>query len=186
MPARRVVRVVVPAVTVGVLLTVGLSLQTGASPSHDRLVVAPATALATGDDAQLVRAADAVFVGRVDTVGPVAMVGSTPYTRFAVTVIDAMKGTQTGQVTVAQLGGVVVARRERVVVSGDSPLEVGGIYLLSAQQSATVGALVVVPGHGHVDLTADVVNVRALTAESARTIPRVARMRSIMHLGTLE
>jgi hypothetical protein len=186
MPARLAFRVAIPAATVGLLLTVGLSLQTGASPTPDRVVVTPSAELAAGDDGQLVRAADAVFVGRVETVGTVVMVGTTPYTRFGVTVIDAIKGSLTGQVTVAQLGGAVPARRERVVVSGDTPLQAGRVYLLSVQQSGTVGALVVVPGHGHIDLTADVANVRALTAETARTIPRVAQMRSVMHLRALD
>lgn len=186
MPARLAFRVAIPAVTVGLVLTVGLSLQTGAAPTPDRVVITPSAALAAGDDGQLVRAADAVFVGRVETVGTVVMVGTTPYTRFGVTVIDAMKGSMTGQVTVAQLGGAVPARRERVVVSGDTPLEAGRVYLLSVQHSRAVGAVVVVPGHGHVDLTPDVANVRALTAETARTIPRVAQMRSVMHLRSLD
>jgi hypothetical protein len=186
MPARFALRIALPAVSAALLLTAGLTMQTRASPIHDRVVVAPSAALATGDDRQLVRAADAVFVGRVDAAEPVEMVGSTPYTHFDVTVIDVMKGALAGQVTLAQLGGVVPTRHERVVVSGDSPLETGNVYLFSAQQSAAAGALVVVPGHGHIDLTADVLNPRALTAESARTIPRVARMRSVMDLRPLD
>ena len=183
MPARFALRIAVPAVSAALVLTAGLTMQTRAAPIHDRVVVA--AALATGDDRQLVRAADAVFVGRVDAAEPVEMVGSTPYTRFGVTVIDVMKGALAGQVTLAQLGGIVPARHERVVVSGDSLLETGNVYLFSAQQSAAAGALVVVPGQGHIDLTADVLNPRALTAESARTIPRVARMRSVMDLRPL-
>lgn len=188
MPARLALRITLPAVSVALLLTIGLAMQTHASPEHDRVVVAPSAALADSDDSQLVRAADAIFVGRVDAVDPtepVEMVGSMPYTRFDVTVIDVMKGAVAGQVTVAQLGGVVSARHELVVVSGDSLLEAGNVYLFSAQQSAAVDSLLVVPGHGHIDLTADVLNPRALTAESARTIPRVAQMRSVMNLRTL-
>lgn len=82
-----------------------------------------------------------------------------------------MKGSMAARVTLAQLGGVIPARHERVVVSGDSPLETGNVYLFSTQRSAAADALVVVPGHGHIDLTAEVLNPRALTAESARTIP---------------
>lgn len=184
-PARPALRIALPAVSAALLLTVGLTMQTRASPEHDRIVVAPSAAIATGDDRQLVRAADAVFVGRVDAAGPVEMVGSMPYTPFDVTVIDVIKGAVAGHVTLAQLGGAVPERHERVVVSGDSPLETDSVYLFSAQQSAAAGTLVVVPGHGHIDLTADVLNPRALTAESARTIPRVAQMRSVMNLRTL-
>lgn len=182
MLARIVLRVGLPAVVLAVLLTIGLTAQTRASSEHDRVVAAPSVALATGDDRQLVRAADAVFVGRVDTVGPVHMVGGIPYTNFDIAVIDVMKGSMAGQVTLAQLGGIIPGRHERVIVSGDSPLETGNVYLFSAQRSAAVDALVVVPGHGHIDLTDDVLNPRALTAESARTIPRVALMRSVMDL----
>ena len=185
MPARLAFRIAVPAVSAALLLTAGLTMQTRASSEHDRIIVAPSAALATGDDRQLILAADAVFVGRVDAAEPVEMVGSMPYTRFDVTVIDVMKGAVAGQVTLAQLGGAVPARHERVVVSGDSPLETGSVYLFSAQRSAAVGILVVVPGNGHIDLTADVLNPRALTAESARTIPRVAQMRSVMNLRPL-
>jgi len=66
MPARFALRIALPAVSAALLLTAGLTMQTRASPIHDRVVVAPSAALATGDDRQLVRAADAVFVGRVD------------------------------------------------------------------------------------------------------------------------
>lgn len=78
MPARIVLRIALPAVGVALLLTVGLTMQTRASTDHDRVVSAPSVALATGDDRQLVRASDAVFVGRVDAAGPVEMAGSTP------------------------------------------------------------------------------------------------------------
>lgn len=186
MPARLAFRIALPAVSAALLLTVGLTVQTRESPDRDRNVVAPAPMLATGDDAQLVRAADAVFVGRVDVTEPVDIVGSMPYTRYDVAVIDVMKGPVAGHVTLAQLGGTVSARRhERVVVSGDVPLETGNVYLFCAQRSAAVGTLVVVPGNGHTDLTADVLNPRALTAESTRTIPRVALMRSVMNLRTV-
>lgn len=185
MPARFALRIGVSAVTAAVLLTAGLAFQTLASPSPDRVVVAPAVPLATGDDRQLVREADEVFVGRVEVAGPVDVVGSTPYTRFDVTVIDTIKGAIVGQVSLAQLGGTVPATHERVVVEGDTALEAGNVYLFSAQRSAVDGSLVVVPGHGHIDLTADVPNPRALTAESARTIPRVQRMRSVMDLRPL-
>ncbi len=185
MPARLALRIALPVVSAVLLLTAGLTMGTRASSEHDRVVVAPAGALATGDDDQLIRAADAVFVGRVDAAGPVDMVGPMPYTHFDVTVIDAMKGAVAGAVTLAQLGGAVPADHERVVVSGDSLLETGSTYLFSVQQSPAVGTLVVMPGHGHIDLTADVLNPRALTAESARTIPRVAEMRSVMDLRPL-
>jgi hypothetical protein len=185
MAARFAVRSTLIAIGAGLLLALGLTVQGHVSPLHDKVVAAPSTQLASSDDRQLVRAVDAVFVGRVDAAEPTEMVGSMPYTRFDITVIDVLKGSLGGQVTLAQLGGVVPARHERVVVAGDAPLEPGSVYLFCAQRSTAADALVVVPGHGHIDLTADVLNPRALTAESARTIPRVARMRSVINLRPL-
>jgi hypothetical protein len=185
MPSRFVRRIVVAAITAGILLTAGLAMQTRASAVHDRVVVAPSAALTTAGDDQLVAAADAVFVGRVEAVEPVEVVGANPYTCFDVTVIDVMKGTVADRLTLAQLGGAIPAQHERVVVSGDSLLQSGQVYLFSAQRSPALGKLVVIPGRGHIDLAADVPNPRALTAESARTIPRVARMRAVMDLRPL-
>ncbi len=182
MRKRTLLRFGLPTFVVAAALVIVLGLQTRATP-HETLEMTAPTALASADDHELARVADAVFVGRVDDQSGTQMIGESPYTRFRVTVVQVIKGSLGTAVEVSQLGGVDASKHRRVVVTGDSPLETDHVYLISARRASSGAGLVVVPVHGHVDLTADVANPRALTAESARSIPRVARMRAAVDLS---
>lgn len=114
------------------------------------LIVHSDNAVDTSDDRRLVGFADNVFVGRV-----LARAGQTdelsmPETQFRVEVVDTIKGSLAGTVTVNQFGGTADGRT--VLLEGDPLLEPGRTYLLATRTRADLGWQTVVAGHGRIEL----------------------------------
>lgn len=86
------------------------------------------------DDRRLAGFADHVFVGRVTGAGQTVDRDPLPETSFPVLVVDTLKGTAAGGVTVVQQGGQKPGHDdEHVVLEGDTPLQAGQTYLFATR-----------------------------------------------------
>ena len=136
------------AVAAAAALAVAAALTTTGGDDASPLTVHADKAVDTSDDRRLVGFADNVFVGRV-----VAKSGQTdelsmPETQFSVEVLDTVKGSLAGTVTVNQFGGV--ADGQTVLLEGDALLEPGETYLLATRTRADRGWETVVASDGKV------------------------------------
>ena len=131
-------------------LAVAAALTVAARDDTPPLTVHADNAVDTSDDRRLVGFADNVFVGRVLARSGQTDELSMPETQFRVEVLDTLKGSLSGTVTVNQFGGVADGRT--VLLEGDALLEPGETYLLATRTRTDLGWETVVAQHGKVKL----------------------------------
>lgn len=112
------------------------------------------------DDRALVGAVDNVFIGKViaqtgnksNTVPPEAgdIPGFSPQTQFSVEVLENIKGSLNGIITVSQYGGYAEKSgvNQLVLTEGDKLLEPGKTYLFAAGVNKVDGWYTLVPAYG--------------------------------------
>lgn len=125
-PTRRRVAVGVVAMLVAVagFLTYELALR---EPQVH--VLSAGSAFDTTDRTQVAGFADHIVIGTVDRIVKVDTHNGGPWTIFAVTVVESLKGELVGEVELNQLGGST--RRDIWTVEGFTPMTVGGTYLIA-------------------------------------------------------
>ncbi len=99
--------------------------------------------------------ADAVFIGTVsEQAGTFVRYGHTN-TRFKVKVQLALKGSPATEVVVEQEGGHDPVKNTTYIVKGDTPLEAGTTYALSAMYRGNENIYSVIPIYGDARLTGE-------------------------------
>lgn len=92
--------------------------------------------------------ADAVFVGKVESVTPGEERYGTPWTAARVKVQKRLKGNPPDTANVEQQGGSDRSTGRLVLVEGDSLIQQGDTYIVAARASKERGSFVVVPVYG--------------------------------------
>jgi hypothetical protein len=98
------------------------------------------------DDRRLVGLVTNVFVGRVSSQSGTTVLDEFPETQFKVEVLENIKGTLTGTVTVNQQGGRQGDRL--VLIEGDALLRPGQVYLFATRPYHERGWHTLVPRYG--------------------------------------
>ena len=140
---------VVCALGAGILFWI---LSTSGSDQQSREVIGhPMWALDRSDDRQLAGAAHDIFFGRIIQQSSEINRDGIPHRQFEVEVLEVLKGSLSGTVTVDQEGGNY-ADGVNYRVEGDNLLELGESYFFATRKWAHKDWYTVVPEYGDVKL----------------------------------